>query len=221
MFIFAKTPFIFACCVQGTIPINAKERSVKPMWRAVTISYLVIAACMYPVAIVGHWAYGDAVTINGGVLTSFAQFHQNQISKYIVAAIYLIVIINYLCTFQIYAMVTFDNLERIYVTKKNEPCPRWFRSCFKAGYGGVIYFVAVALPFMPRIATLIGSIALPLTLVYPCFMWLSIKKPSRYSGIWCLNMGLGSLGTVLSILIFIAAVWNLAVNHFEANFFNP
>ncbi|KAI3446313.1 hypothetical protein Pfo_002978 [Paulownia fortunei] len=207
--------------IQGTIPTNQKQPSRKSMWRGVTTSYLLIAMCMYPLAIVGHWAYGNKVSVNRGILSAFTKSHQKNTSKYIIGAIYLIIIINYLCAFQIYAMPAFDNFERIYTSKKNKPCPRWLRSAIKVFFGGLTYFIAVALPFLASLGAFVGSIVLPLTLVYPCLMWVAIKKPRRFSRMWSLNLGLGFSGIVLSIMCFSAALWSLIVNGLEANFFKP
>ncbi|KAK6118669.1 hypothetical protein DH2020_047582 [Rehmannia glutinosa] len=207
--------------IQGTIPTNRKQPSRKSMWRGVIISYLFIAMSMYPLAIVGYWAYGHQVPIKGGILSAFTYFHQKSTSKYIIGAIYLIIIINYLCAFQIYAMPAFDNFERIYTSNKNKPCPRWLRSAIKVMFGGLTYFIAVAFPFLPRLGAFVGSIGLPLTLVYPCLMWVAIKKPGRFSRMWCLNLGLGFSGIVLSVVCFSAALWSLIVNGLEANFFKP
>ncbi|KAG8368029.1 hypothetical protein BUALT_Bualt15G0002700 [Buddleja alternifolia] len=205
--------------IQGTIPSNRKKPSRKSMWRGVTISYLMIAMCLFPLAIVGHWAYGNKVTANQGILGAFTKFHKNHTSKYTIGAIYIIIIINYLCAFQIYAMPTFDNWQRIYTTTKNKPCPRWLRSAIKVLFGGLTYFIAVAFPFLPSLSLFIGSITLPLTLAYPCLMWVAIKKPGRFNRM-C-NLGLGYSGIVLSILSASAALWSLIVDGLHANFFKP
>ncbi|KAL8543420.1 hypothetical protein ACS0TY_004092 [Phlomoides rotata] len=207
--------------IQGTLHTNGKHPSRKPMWRGVAISYLLIAMCMYPLAIAGYWAYGDKITRAQGILGAFTKFHQNNTSKYLIGAIYLLIIINYLCGFQIYAMPTFDNFVRLYVSKKNRACPKWVRSAIKLFFGGLTYLIAVAFPFLPILGMLIGAIALPLTFVYPCFMWIAIKKPQRCTRTWCLNMGLGSLGVVLCVTLFGTAIWSLVVDGLQANFFNP
>ncbi|PIN25724.1 hypothetical protein CDL12_01518 [Handroanthus impetiginosus] len=191
------------------------------MLRGVTISYLLIALCLYPLAIVGHWAYGNKIPTNRGILRAFTKFHQDNTSKYIIGAIYLIIIINCLCAFQIYAMPTFDNLERIYISKKNEPCPRWVRAGIKVLFGGLTYFIAVAFPFLPSLGAFIGSIGLPLTLAYPCLMWVAMKKPRRFCRMWCLNLGLGYSGIVLSVVLAGVALWSLIVDGLDANFFHP
>ena len=88
--------------------------------------------------------------------------------------------INCLSSFHIYgAMPVFDNLEFRYTCMKNKRCSWWVRTGFRLFVGGLAFFIAVAFPFLRSLAALIGGIALPLTLAYPCFMWISIKF-----GIW-------------------------------------
>lgn len=50
--------------IQGTMPSSAKHPSRKPMWRGVKFAYLVIALCLFPLAIGGYWAYGNLVSTN-------------------------------------------------------------------------------------------------------------------------------------------------------------
>ncbi|KAL6514169.1 hypothetical protein OROHE_019156 [Orobanche hederae] len=207
--------------IQGALPTNRVQPSRKSMWKGVTISYLLIALCMYPLAIVGHWAYGDKIYPNLGILTTFKTFHQKSTSKYLSGAICLAAVIHYLCAYQIYAIPAFDNFERLYTTKKNKPCPKWLRSAIKVLFGGFTYFVAVALPFLPSLGLFIGSMALPLTLAYPCLMWVAIKKPGRFSRMWCVNLGLGSIGIVFCAMCGGGALWSLIVDGLDANFFKP
>lgn len=165
--------------------------------------------------------FRQMMSVKGGILGAFTKFNKNSTSKYIICALYLLIIVNYLCAFQLYAMPAFDNFERIYTVKKNEPCPRWVRSAIKAIFGGVTYFVSVAIPFLPSLGPFTGSLVLPLTLAYPCLMWVRIKKPGRFSRMWGLNLGLGYSGIALSVLCAGAGLWSLIVNGLEANFFKP
>lgn len=157
------------------------------------------------------------------MLTAFMQFHGHDTSRFAKGLVYLLVVINCLSSFQIYAMPVFDNLEFRYTCMKNKRCSWWVRTGFRLFFGGLAFFIAVAFPFLPSLAALIGGIALPLTLAYPCFMWISIKKPHQkgHGVMWCLNLGLGCLGMVLSVLLVVAAVWNLATKGLHANFFHP
>ena len=43
------------------MPSSEKHPSRVPMWRGVRFAYLLIAMCLYPLAIGGYWAYGDSV----------------------------------------------------------------------------------------------------------------------------------------------------------------
>ena len=147
-----------------------------------------------------------------GLLIAFSQIHGPNTSKLIMTSIYLLILVNCLCTFQVYAMVVFDNLEVRYTSKKNQPCPRWVRTFLRIFYGGLAVFLSVTFPFLGRLAPLVGGATLPLTFAYPCFMWVATKKPRPNGLVWLINMGLGSLGIVLTILIVIAAAWTLANN---------
>lgn len=53
-----------------------KRPSHVPMWRGVGAAYLLIAWCMYPVAIGGFWAYGNLVKENKDFVFLSTQIHQ-------------------------------------------------------------------------------------------------------------------------------------------------
>nr|GMC89059.1 lysine histidine transporter-like 8 [Ipomoea batatas] len=207
--------------IQGTLPTNPKVPLRSRMWRGVMASYLLIALCHFPLAIAGYWTYGNLVNQKGGILNAFEKFHQHDISKFVRGAIYMIIVIACLCTYQIYAMPVLDNWERLYVNKKKMRCPRWVRICLKVLFGGLTYLVSVAFSFLGSLAGFIGSIAMPLTLAYPCFMWIAMKKPRPYSFVWCVNMGLGCLGMLMCTVLATATLWSLIANGLHANFFNP
>ncbi|KAK7409880.1 hypothetical protein VNO78_00258 [Psophocarpus tetragonolobus] len=209
--------------IQGTMPSDAKQPSRLAMWRGVMFAYLVIALCLFPIAIGGYWAYGNSIptNVNGGMLSALYKYHQHDTSKFIIALTSLLVVINSLSSFQIYAIPVFDNLEFRYTSKKNRPCPRWLRTAFRGLFGCIAFFIAVALPFLPSLAGLIGGIALPITLAYPCFMWINIKKPHKYSTNWYLNWTLGVVGMLLSVLVVIGAIWDIVAQGIGIHFFNP
>ncbi|KAK4345468.1 hypothetical protein RND71_035644 [Anisodus tanguticus] len=207
--------------IQGTLPTNPKLPTRTSMWRGVMASYSFVAVCIFPLAIGGYWAYGNLMPANG-IMAAIAKYHQESTPKWLSGTIYMMVVIQCLCAFQIYAMPVFDNLERIYVSRQHKACPRWLRSCIKLFFGGLTYFISVAFPFLGSLAPFVGGIAQPLSLVYPCFMWISIKKPKRKSLMYCLNMLLGCLGILISVVQVAAALWwNLVVDRLDANFFSP
>ncbi|GMI70547.1 LYS/HIS transporter 7 [Hibiscus trionum] len=209
--------------IQGTFPSDSKHSCRKSMWRGVMVSYIIIPMCLFPLAIVGFWAYGNKIPAKGvGILTAFSQFRGQDMSKLVIGLIYLWLTISCVTSYQIYAMPAFDNLEFVYASSRKRRCPGWVRVGLRLFFGGITFFIAVAFPFLGSLAPLIGGMAVvPLTFAYPCLMWISIRKPRPKSGMWSLNLGLGCFGIVLSIVLVVAAVWNLADQGLDANFFSP
>lgn len=158
---------------------------------------------------------------NGGMLTALYAFHGRDTSQFIIGLTSLFVIISAMSSFQIYGMPTFDVMESMYTRRKKRACPWWLRVIFRAKFGYTMFFVAVALPFLGSLAGLVGGIALPVTLAYPCFMWLKIKKPKMYSLRWWLNLGLGVLGMALSGVVTAAGVYVVIETGVKVNFFKP
>lgn len=206
--------------IQATMPSSEKHPSNVPMWKGVKVSYTLIAMCLFPLAVGGYWAYGQMIP-SSGMLTALFAFHSQDVSKSIQALTSILVIINALSSFQIYGMPTFDELESIYVIRFKKPCAWWLRVIIRTVFGFTCFFIAVAIPFVASLAGLVGGIALPVTLVYPCFMWLKLKKPKVYSPKWWLNWGLGVLGMGLSGLLIAAGVYVIIDNGIKFNFFKP
>ena len=118
-------------------------------------------------------------------------------------------------------MPTFDDMESIFVRRRKKPIPWWLRAILRAMFGYGCFFVAVAIPFLGSLAGLVGGIALPVTLAYPCFMWLKIKKPKVFSPTWWLNWVLGVLGSALSGVLIAAGLYVIIDTGIEVSFFNP
>ncbi|PON36383.1 Amino acid transporter, transmembrane domain containing protein [Parasponia andersonii] len=207
--------------IQSTMPSSEKHPSRVPMWRGVKFAYFVVAMCLFPLAIGGYWAYGQKIPEQGGMLTALYAFHSRDTSQFILGLTSLFVIINAVSSFQIYGMPMFDDMESKYTTRMKKPCPWWLRHLFRVMFGYGCFFVAVAIPFLGSLAGLIGGIALPVTLAYPCFMWLKIKKPKMYSPIWLLNWALGLLGMALSVILIAAGVYVVLETGIHAQFFKP
>ncbi|XP_065620401.1 lysine histidine transporter-like 8 [Quercus suber] len=49
--------------IQTTMPSSAKNPSQVPMWKGVKSAYLLIAMCLFPLAIRGYWAYGNVIVL--------------------------------------------------------------------------------------------------------------------------------------------------------------
>jgi amino acid permease len=50
--------------IQATIPSTPDKPSKKPMWKGVVVAYIIIAACYFPVAMIGYWTFGNSVDDN-------------------------------------------------------------------------------------------------------------------------------------------------------------
>ncbi|KAJ9673378.1 hypothetical protein PVL29_023137 [Vitis rotundifolia] len=207
--------------IQATMPSSEKRTTYVPMWRGVKVAYLIIALCLFPLAIGGYWAYGQKIPENGGMLTAIYAYHGRDTSQFVLALTSLLVIINSVSSFQIYGMPMFDDMESKYTKRKNKPCPWWLRALFRTMFGYGCFFVAVAIPFLGSFAGLTGGVAVPVTFAYPCFLWLKIKKPKKYSMMWVLNWVLGASGMVLSVVLIAAGVYVVIDAGIEVSFFKP
>lgn len=161
------------------------------------------------------------IPADGGMLAALYAFHSRDVSRFLLGLTSLLVVVNGLCSFQIYAMPLFDDLESQFTTRWKKPCPWWLRSIFRLFSGFMCFFIAVALPFLSQLAGLIGGISLPVTLAYPCFMWLKAKKPKIYSLSWCVNWFLGTLGMGLSVVLVAASIYVIIDKGVNVSFFDP
>lgn len=84
-----------------------------------------------------------------------------------------------------------------------------------------MFFLAVAIPLLGSSVGLVGGVALPVTLAYPCFMWLKIKKPKKYSCMYNVNWFLGLLGLALSAAVVAGGVYAVITKGVKVNFFHP
>jgi len=157
----------------------------------------------------------------GGILTALYAFHSHDISRGILALAFLLVVFNCLSSFQIYSMPAFDSFEAGYTSRTNRPCSIWVRSGFRVFYGFVSFFIGVALPFLSSLAGLLGGLTLPVTFAYPCFMWVLIKQPPKYSFNWYFNWILGWLGVAFSLAFSIGGIWSIVNDGLKLKFFKP
>ncbi|KAF9621679.1 hypothetical protein IFM89_025974 [Coptis chinensis] len=206
--------------IQATLPSSEKYPSRAPMWKGVNFAYPIIVMCLFPLALAGYWAYGNKIPATG-MLIALHSIHKNDTSRFLLGLTSLLVVIHSLTAFQIYSIPILDNLEFAYTSKKNKPCPMLIHAGFRVFFGCLTCFIAVAIPFIKVLAAIIGSVALLLTFAYPCFIWIAIKKPKRFSAMWCINMVLGSLGVVLSILVFAGCIKSVTHTGIQVGFFKP
>ncbi|XP_027087939.1 lysine histidine transporter-like 8 [Coffea arabica] len=207
--------------IQATMPSSEKHPSRVPMWRGVKVAYVIVAMCLFPLAIAGYWAYGRVIPANGGMLAAIYAFHSRDVARSVLGLMSFFVIVNALSSFQIYGMPMFDDMESQYTQRFKKPCPWWLRVIIRAMFGYGVFFVAVAIPFLSSMAGLIGAISLPVTLAHPCFMWLKFKKPKKYGPIWWLNWTLGLSGMGLSAVLSAAGVYVIIDTGIKLSFFKP
>jgi len=79
--------------IQATIPSTLTKPSRAPMWKGTVAAYLVTAACYFPVALVGYWAFGRDVGDN--VLVAL------QRPPWLVAAANMMVVIHVVGSYQV------------------------------------------------------------------------------------------------------------------------
>ncbi|BBH09863.1 Transmembrane amino acid transporter family protein [Prunus dulcis] len=204
--------------IQATMPSSEKHPSRVPMWRGVQISYTLIALCIFPLAIVG---IGHTIPAQGGMFAALFGFHARDTSQFILGLASLFVIINALSSFQIYGMPMFDEMESHYTRRFKKPAPWWLRAIVRCMFTYGCYFMAVAIPFLGSVAGLLGGISLPVTLAYPCFMWIKMKKPKKYGISWGVNWVLGVVGMILSVMLIAAGLYVVIDTGIKVSFFKP
>ncbi|KAG6479295.1 hypothetical protein ZIOFF_062758 [Zingiber officinale] len=133
-----------------------------PMWRGAKVAYLLIAMCLFPIAIGGFWAYGNLMP-QGGILNAIYIYHNHDIPRGLLAITFLLVVFNCLSSFQIYSMPIFDSFEAGYTSRTNQPYSIWVRSGFRVFYGFISFFIGVALPFLSSLAGILGGLTLPVS----------------------------------------------------------
>lgn len=158
---------------------------------------------------------------NDGMLAALHLFHSHDVSRFVLGLTTIFIVINALTSYQIYAMPSFDDLESKYTGKHKKPSPWWLRMFMRVLVAYLNFFGAVAFPLNRGINTLLGGLTLPVTMAYPCFIWLIIKKPKINSCMWYLNWGLGILGIGLSSLLTAAGVYIIINSNVHSDFFNP
>lgn len=188
--------------IQATIPSTPEKPSKGPMWRGVIVAYIVVALCYFPVALIGYWMFGNAVSDN--ILISLEN------PAWLIAMANMFVVIHVIGSYQIYAMPVFDMIETVLVKKLHFKPSTALRFISRNIYVAFTMFVGITFPFFSGLLSFFGGFAFaPTTYFLPCVMWLAIYKPKKYSLSWIANWICIILGLLLMILAPIGALRNI------------
>ncbi|MCO5563490.1 hypothetical protein L7F22_017133 [Adiantum nelumboides] len=198
--------------IQATIPSTPEKPSKIPMWRGVLVAYLIVAFCYFGVALLGYWAFGNAVKDN--ILISLNK------PTWLIATANLMVVIHVIGSYQIYAMPVFDMLESVLVKKLYLPPGIILRLVARSLYVAFTCFVGVTIPFFGDLLGFFGGFAFaPTTYFLPCIMWLCIFKPRRYSLSWITNWICIVLGIMLMFVSSIGGLRQIIVDASRFKFY--
>lgn len=199
--------------IQATIPSKPDKPSKVPMWRGVVVAYAIVAICYFPVALVGYWAFGNAVSDN--ILTSLNK------PTWLIATANLMVVVHVIGSYQIYAMPVFDMLETVLVKRLHLPPGLILRLVARSAYVAFTCFVAVTVPFFGALLGFFGGFAFaPTTYFLPCIMWLEVYKPKRFGLSWIANWVCIILGVMLMTVSSIGGLRNIIVSASEYKIFS-
>ncbi|KAL8097677.1 lysine histidine transporter 1-like [Apium graveolens] len=199
--------------IQATIPSTPEKPSKGPMWKGVVVAYIVVALCYFPVALIGYWMFGNAVSDN--ILITLKN------PDWLIAMANMFVVFHVIGSYQIYAMPVFDMIETVLVKKLKFPPSFGLRFVSRNLYVAFTMFVAICFPFFGGLLGFFGGFAFaPTTYFLPCVMWLAIYKPRRFSLSWIANWICIIMGVLLMILSPIGGLRQIIIQAKDYKFFS-
>ncbi|KAJ8467418.1 hypothetical protein OPV22_029970 [Ensete ventricosum] len=199
--------------IQATIPSTPENPSKKPMWKGVVVAYIVVAICYFPVALIGYWAFGNAVDDN--ILITLEK------PRWLIALANMFVVVHVIGSYQIYAMPVFDMIETVLVKKLHFPPGLTLRLIARSVYVALTMFIGITFPFFGGLLGFFGGFAFaPTTYFLPCIMWLAIYKPRRFSASWMINWICIVLGVLLMLLSPIGGLRSIILQASSYRFFS-
>ncbi|KAI3463083.1 hypothetical protein Pfo_019746 [Paulownia fortunei] len=177
----------------GSVAFAYAGHNVVTYVEGVIVAYVIVAICYFPVALIGYWAFGNAVDDN--ILMSLEK------PKWLIAMANMFVVIHLIGSYQIYAMPVFDMIETVLV-KKLSFKPSWYlRFVARNTYVAFTMFIAITFPFFDGLLGFFGGFAFaPTTYFLPCIIWLVLKKPRKFSLSWFTNWICIILGVLLMVV---------------------
>ncbi|KAL9317868.1 hypothetical protein ACSQ67_014385 [Phaseolus vulgaris] len=209
---FAFAGHAVALEIQATIPSTPEKPSRIPMWHGAIGAYFVNAICYFPVAVIGYWAFGQAVDDN--VLMALER------PAWLIAAANLMVFVHVVGSYQIYAMPIFDLVERTVTTRWNIPSGLPLRLVARSAYVALTLFFGVTFPFFGDLLGFFGGFGFaPTAYFLPCIMWLRIKKPRRFSINWFVNWASICIGVCIMLASTIGGLRNIVADASSYSFY--
>ncbi|KAG5152511.1 hypothetical protein JHK84_028983 [Glycine max] len=134
---FAFAGHAVALEIQATIPSTPEKPSRIPMWHGALGAYFINAICYFPVALIGYWAFGQAVDDN--VLMALEK------PAWLIASANLMVFIHVVGSYQVYAMPVFDLIERMMIRRLNFAPGLALRLVARTAYAAIYIGVCIML----------------------------------------------------------------------------
>ncbi|KAJ8768046.1 hypothetical protein K2173_020986 [Erythroxylum novogranatense] len=179
--------------IQATMPSTPEKPSKGPMWKGVVVSYIVVALCYFPVAIIGYRTYGNSV--NENILITLEG------PTWLIAMVNIFVVIHVIGGYQMYAMPVFDMIENFLVKKLNFKPTRSRRFFVRNIYVALTMFISITLPFFSGLLGFFGGFVFaPTSYFLPCVIWLVMYKPRKFSLSWWTNWICIVLGILLTVI---------------------
>ncbi|CAL0325307.1 unnamed protein product [Lupinus luteus] len=199
--------------IQATIPSTPEKPSKGPMWKGMTVAYIIVALCYFPVSVLGYWAFGNSVDDN--ILISL------QKPRWLIATANIFVVIHVIGSYQIYAVAVFDTIES-FLVKKMKFKPTWFlRFISRNVYVSLTMFLGITFPFFGGLLGFLGGFVFaPTAYFLPCIIWLMIRKPKRFSLSWHANWFCIVFGVMLMILAPIGALRQIILQAKDYKFYS-
>ncbi|KAK7343900.1 hypothetical protein VNO77_13006 [Canavalia gladiata] len=198
--------------IQATIPSTPEKPSKIPMWHGAIGAYFINAICYFPVALVGYWAFGQAVDDN--VLVGLER------PAWLIASANLMVFIHVVGSYQVYAMPVFDLIERMMIRRLKFPPGLALRLVARSAYVAFTLFIGVTFPFFGDLLGFFGGFGFaPAAYFLPSIMWLIIKKPKRFSINWFINWASIYVGVCIMLASTIGGLRNIVADASSYSFY--
>ncbi|WOH13379.1 hypothetical protein DCAR_0832889 [Daucus carota subsp. sativus] len=199
--------------IQATMPSTPEKPSRILMFKGAVGAYIITAICYLPVAFIGYYSFGKDVADN--VLENLER------PSWLIAAANLMVVIHVIGSYQVFAMPVFDLLERTMAKTFKIPIGMLLRLVVRSAYVAFTLFVGLTFPFFGDLLGFFGGFGFaPSSYFLPCILWLTIKKPKRFSASWLINWVCICVGVFIVVASTIGGFRNIIHDSSSYNFYS-